>query len=132
MDFFYQYSYIIIAIFKKKAMEKYNHKKIEKKWQDKWEKDKVVKIDKDDLAKKFYMLDMFPYPSGEGLHMGHTESYAASDVYTRFKTMKGFNVLHPQGFDAFGLPAENYAVKTGIDPKTSTEKNISCNLVLQP
>ena len=106
-------------------MEKYNHKKIEAKWQKTWEENQVVKIDKDDTAKKFYMLDMFPYPSGEGLHMGHTESYTASDVYTRFKTMQGFNVLHPQGFDAFGLPAENYAIKTGTDPKTSTAQNIS-------
>jgi len=106
-------------------MGKYNHKKIEAKWQKIWEDGQVEKIDKDDTKKKFYMLDMFPYPSGEGLHMGHTESYSASDVFTRFKTMQGFNVLHPQGFDAFGLPAENYAIKTGIDPKTSTEKNIN-------
>ncbi len=111
-------------------MRKYNHKKIEEKWQKKWEDDHVVKIDKDDTKKKFYMLDMFPYPSGEGLHMGHTESYTASDVFTRFKTMQGFNVLHPQGFDAFGLPAENYAIKTGIDPKTSTAQNIS-NFIVQ-
>ncbi|MFH0846150.1 MAG: class I tRNA ligase family protein [Patescibacteria group bacterium] len=106
-------------------MKKYNHKKIEIKWQKIWAENQVVKIDKDDTKNKFYMLDMFPYPSGEGLHMGHTESYTASDVYTRFKTMQGFNVLHPQGFDAFGLPAENYAIKTGIDPKTSTAQNIS-------
>ncbi len=111
-------------------MEKYNHKKIEAKWQKTWEADNVVKIDKDNTKKKFYMLDMFPYPSGEGLHMGHTESYTASDVFTRFKTMQGFNVLHPQGFDAFGLPAENYAIKTGIDPKTSTAQNIS-NFIVQ-
>jgi len=111
-------------------MKKYNHKKIEKKWQERWEKDKVVKIDKSDIKKKFYMLDMFPYSSGDGLHMGHTESYTASDVFTRFKTMQGFNVLHPQGFDAFGLPAENYAIKTGIDPKTSTAQNIS-NFIVQ-
>ena len=106
-------------------MEKYNHKKIEAKWQKTWEENQVVKIDKDDTIKKFYMLDMFPYPSGVGIHMGHVKSYTASDVYTRFKVMKGFNVLHPQGFDAFGLPAENYAIKTGIDPKTSTAQNIS-------
>ncbi len=106
-------------------MEKYNHKKIESKWQKIWESEQVVKIDKDDTKNKFYMLDMFPYPSGEGLHMGHTESYTASDVFTRFKTMQGFNILHPQGFDAFGLPAENYAIKTGIDPKTSTTQNIN-------
>ncbi len=106
-------------------MKKYDHKKIEKKWQEKWEKDNIVKIDKDDTKKIFYMLDMFPYPSGDGLHMGHTESYTASDVYTRFKTMQGFNVLHPQGFDAFGLPAENFAIKTGIKPQVSTAQNIS-------
>ncbi|MEA2112474.1 MAG: leucine--tRNA ligase [Patescibacteria group bacterium] len=105
-------------------MEKYNHKKIEKKWQKIWEDNQVVNIDKDNTKKKFYMLDMFPYPSGDGLHMGHTESYTASDVFTRFKTMQGFNVLHPQGFDAFGLPAENYAIKTGIAPEISTAKNI--------
>lgn len=106
-------------------MEKYDHRKIKEKWQKIWEEQQVEKIDKDNTQNKFYMLDMFPYPSGDGLHMGHTESYTASDVYTRFKTMLGFNVLHPQGFDAFGLPAENYAIKTGIDPKTSTEKNIN-------
>jgi len=105
-------------------MEKYNHKQIEKKWQKIWEEQQVAKIDKNNTQNKFYMLDMFPYPSGDGLHMGHTESYTASDVYTRFKTMQGFNVLHPQGFDAFGLPAENYAIKTGIAPKISTEKNM--------
>ncbi|MCK4918387.1 MAG: leucine--tRNA ligase [Candidatus Pacebacteria bacterium] len=112
-------------------MKKYDHKKIEKKWQDQWKKDNVVKIDKDDQSKeKFYMLDMFPYPSGEGLHMGHTESYTASDVFYRFKKMQGFNVLHPQGFDSFGLPAENYAIKTGIHPAETTQKNIG-NYIVQ-
>ncbi|MBU1046609.1 class I tRNA ligase family protein [Patescibacteria group bacterium] len=107
-------------------MKKYDHKKIEKKWQAQWEKDGVVKIDKDDQSKeKFYMLDMFPYPSGDGLHMGHTESYTASDVFYRFKKMNGFNVLHPQGFDSFGLPAENYAIKTGIHPLETTQQNIA-------
>lgn len=124
--FYFQFLGMILVNF----MEKYNHKKIEAKWQKIWENDQVVKIDKDDTKNKFYMLDMFPYPSGEGLHMGHTESYTASDVFTRFKTMQGFNVLHPQGFDAFGLPAENYAIKTGIDPKTSTAQNIS-NFIVQ-
>jgi leucyl-tRNA synthetase len=104
----------------------YNPKEIEKKWQNKWEEEKSFKIDKDDTAKKkFYVLDMFPYPSGTGLHMGHTESYTASDVYYRFKKMQGFNVLHPQGFDSFGLPAENYAIKTGVSPVETTRKNIA-------
>ncbi|TSD01937.1 MAG: leucyl-tRNA synthetase [Parcubacteria group bacterium Athens0714_25] len=105
-------------------MEKYNPQEIEKKWQKIWEKNKASKIDKDNLKKKFYVLDMFPYPSGTGLHMGHTESYTASDVFYRFKKMQGFNVLHPQGFDSFGLPAENFAIKTGIHPSETTKKNM--------
>ncbi|EKE15881.1 MAG: hypothetical protein ACD_11C00090G0006 [uncultured bacterium] len=106
-------------------MTNYDPKKVEKKWQKVWEKTNAVKIDKDDkIKKKFYVLDMFPYPSGTGLHMGHTESYTASDVYYRFKKMQGYNVLHPQGFDSFGLPAENYAIKTGIKPAEITKKNI--------
>jgi len=103
----------------------YNPKEIEKKWQKNWEENNFCKIDKDDkTTEKFYILDMFPYPSGTGLHMGHTESYTASDVYYRFKKMQGYNVLHPQGFDAFGLPAENYAIKTGVKPAETTKKNI--------
>ena len=106
-------------------MTKYDHKKIEKKWQDYWDKNGAQKIDKDDKEKKkFYVLDMFPYPSGTGLHMGHTESYTASDVIYRFKKLRGFNVLHPQGFDSFGLPAENYAIKTGINPAKTTKENM--------
>jgi len=106
-------------------MEKYDHKKIEKKWQEKWQKNEAFKIDKDDKKKeKFYILDMFPYPSGDGLHMGHTESYTSTDIFYRFKKMQGYNVLHPQGFDSFGLPAENYAIKTGVKPKETTKKNI--------
>jgi leucyl-tRNA synthetase len=107
-------------------MKKYNYKKIEKKWQDIWQKTNASKIDKDDETKeKFYVLDMFPYPSGTGLHMGHTESYTASDVIYRFKKLQGFNVLHPQGFDSFGLPAENYAIKTGINPAQTTQENMA-------
>ncbi len=106
-------------------MIKYNPEKIEKKWQKKWEESEIFKIDKEDCSKKkFYVLDMFPYPSGEGLHMGHTESYTASDIFYRYKKMRGYNVLHPQGFDSFGLPAENYAIKTGIKPEITTKKNI--------
>lgn len=106
-------------------MKKYDHKKIEKKWQEIWLKAGAEKIDKDDKNKeKFYILDMFPYPSGTGLHMGHTESYTASDVIYRFKKLQGFNVLHPQGFDSFGLPAENYAIKTGINPAKTTKENM--------
>jgi leucyl-tRNA synthetase len=112
-------------------MKKYDHKSIEKKWQERWQENKAFKINKENNTKyfesekeKFYILDMFPYPSGDGLHMGHTESYASTDIFYRYKKMKGFNVLHPQGFDAFGLPAENYAIKTGVHPKKSTQKNI--------
>jgi len=98
---------------------------IEKKWQRFWEEQKVFKAkDCDESAKKYYVLDMFPYPSGQGIHVGHPEGYTASDIVARFKRMKGFNVLHPMGWDAFGLPAEQYAVKTGTDPKQTTQKNI--------
>ncbi len=112
-------------------MKSYDHKRIEKKWQEKWEEDGLAKIDKDDTGKeKFYVLDMFPYPSGDGLHMGHTESYTGTDIVYRYKRMKGYNVLHPQGFDSFGLPAENYAIKTGTHPKITTTQNIQ-NYIVQ-
>ncbi|MBU1119338.1 leucine--tRNA ligase [Patescibacteria group bacterium] len=102
----------------------YDHKSIEKKWQDKWDKEELYKTD--DLSKKpkYYCLDMFPYPSGAGLHVGHPEGYTATDIVSRYKRMNGFEVLHPMGWDAFGLPAENYAIKTGVPPEKSTRDNI--------
>lgn len=105
-------------------MRKYDHSKIETKWQNEWDSSDINHIDKDDTQKeKFYLLDMFPYPSGDGLHMGHTEAYTANDIFSRYKKARGFNVLHPTGFDSFGLPAENYAIKTGVHPKQTTKEN---------
>src|SRR3989338_6866258 len=98
--------------------KEYNHKKIEKKWQKEWAKKKIYKTEeKEGRNRKFYILDMFPYPSGEGLHVGHPKGYIATDIISRFHRMKGFNVLHPMGFDAFGLPAENYAIKNKVHPE---------------
>ena len=103
----------------------YNHKIIEEKWLKYWEENKTFKTDTSDFSKpKFYALDMFPYPSGHGLHVGHPEGYTASDVVCRMKRMQEFNVLHPMGFDSFGLPAEQYAIQTGNHPGKFTEKNI--------
>lgn len=103
----------------------YNYKEIEKKWQEFWEKNKTFKTDIRDFSKpKFYALDMFPYPSGVGLHAGHPEGYTATDIVSRMKRMQGFNVLHPMGYDSFGLPAEQYAVQTGNHPSKFTEENI--------
>ncbi|WP_277048642.1 leucine--tRNA ligase [Solobacterium moorei] len=103
----------------------FDHKKIETKWQQYWDKHQTFKTNGYDFSKpKYYALDMFPYPSGSGLHAGHPEGYTATDVICRMKRMQGFNVLHPMGFDAFGLPAEQYAIKTGNNPATFTEKNI--------
>ena len=103
----------------------YNFSKVEKKWQKYWEENKTFKTDINDFSKpKFYALDMFPYPSGVGLHAGHPEGYTATDVVCRMKRMQGYNVLHPMGYDSFGLPAEQYAIKTGNNPATFTEKNI--------
>ena len=103
----------------------YNFKEIEKKWQNYWEENKTFKTDAYDFSKpKYYALDMFPYPSGVGLHAGHPEGYTATDVVSRMKRMQGYNVLHPMGFDSFGLPAEQYAINTGNHPAGFTEKNI--------
>lgn len=109
-------------------MSNYNFAEIEKKWQDFWEKNESFKVTENtsfSKDKRAYVLDMFPYPSGAGLHVGHLEGYTATDIYSRFLRMRGFNVLHPMGFDAFGLPAENYAIKTGTHPKEITQKNIA-------
>ncbi|XOU95088.1 MAG: leucine--tRNA ligase [Candidatus Kerfeldbacteria bacterium] len=106
-------------------MKKYNHKAIEKKWQKYWEDNKIWQADDKGSGEKYYILDMFPYPSAEGLHVGHPEGYTASDIVTRYQRMNGKNVLHPMGFDSFGLPAENYAIKTGTHPVKTTAKNIN-------
>ena len=103
---------------------KYDHKKIESKWQKHWEKNKVFKSVPDKTKEKIYVLDMFPYPSGSGLHVGHPLGYTATDIYSRFKRLQGYNVLHPMGWDAFGLPAEQYAIKTGTHPSKTTKENI--------
>ena len=104
--------------------KRYNFKNIEKKWQEYWEKNKTYKTEINNKP-KYYVMDMFPYPSGSGLHVGHPLGYIASDIISRFKKLKGYNVLHPMGFDSFGLPAEQYAIKTGKHPKETTENNIS-------
>ncbi|MBD5223488.1 MAG: leucine--tRNA ligase [Bacteroidales bacterium] len=103
----------------------YNHQELERRWQDFWRANNVYKVSEDPTRKKFYVLDMFPYPSGAGLHVGHPLGYIASDIYARFKRQQGFNVLHPMGYDAYGLPAEQYAIQTGQHPEKTTTDNIA-------
>ncbi len=105
-------------------MSNYPFAEIEKKWQSFWEEKGIFKTVEDYTKPKFYVLDMFPYPSGAGLHIGHPEGYTATDIIARYKKMKGYNVLHPMGFDAFGLPTERYSMVTGIHPRIATERNI--------
>jgi leucyl-tRNA synthetase len=102
----------------------YNFREIEKKWQEYWNAHKVYQVTEDESKPKYYVLDMFPYPSGAGLHVGHPLGYIASDIYSRYKRLRGFNVLHPMGYDAYGLPAEQYAIQTGQHPYITTKKNI--------
>ena len=103
----------------------YNFTEIEKKWQSQWAKDGIYKVSNKSDKKPFYVLDMFPYPSGAGLHVGHPLGYIASDIYSRYKRLQGFNVLHPMGFDSYGLPAEQYAIQTGQHPEKTTMTNIA-------
>jgi len=104
--------------------QKYNPQMVEKKWQKIWDEKKTYKVEIDEQKPKYYILDMFPYPSGAGLHVGHVVGYTGTDVIARYKRQKGFNVLHPMGWDSFGLPAEQYAIRTGTHPQITTEKNI--------
>ncbi len=108
-----------------KDMSEYSHREIEKKWQDYWQSSGTFQVSNQSALPKYYVLDMFPYPSGAGLHVGHPLGYIASDIYSRYKRLKGFNVLHPMGFDSFGLPAEQYAIQTGQHPAITTEQNIT-------
>ena len=103
----------------------YNYKEIEQKWQEYWKNNKIYKTEIDHSRPKFYVLDMFPYPSGAGLHVGHPLGYIASDIYSRYKRLQGFNVLHPMGYDSYGLPAEQYAIQTGQHPEVTTVNNIN-------
>ena len=116
---------IAIGFFYKEEHMSYNHNVIEKKWQAYWKEHQTFRTTNDKNKKNFYVLDMFPYPSGKGLHVGHPEGYTATDIIARMKRMQGFNVLHPMGWDAFGLPAEQYAIKTGNNPRDFTQKNIN-------
>ena len=101
----------------------YNFNEIEKKWQAYWFENETYKVSEDANKEKYYVLDMFPYPSGAGLHVGHPLGYIASDIFARYKKSKGFNVLHPMGYDSFGLPTEQYAIQTGIHPAVATKEN---------
>lgn len=103
----------------------YNFSEIEQKWQQRWVEQHTYKVSEDANRKKFYVLNMFPYPSGAGLHVGHPLGYIASDIYARYKRLNGYNVLNPMGYDAYGLPAEQYAIQTGQHPAVTTEKNIA-------
>ena len=99
----------------------YQYNEIEKNWQKYWAENKTFAAEDNSVKPKFYVLDMFPYPSGAGLHVGHPLGYIASDVYARYKRLEGYNVLHPMGYDSFGLPAEQYAIQTGQHPATTTK-----------
>src|SRR5471030_3305678 len=103
----------------------YSFGEIEQKWQEYWAKNKPFKAEDNSGKPKYYVLDMFPYPSGAGLHVGHPLGYIASDILARYKRLKGFNVLHPMGYDSFGLPAEQYAIQTGQHPAITTAQNIA-------
>ena len=100
----------------------FNFFEIEKKWQRFWRENEIYKVSEDTTKEKYYVLDMFPYPSGAGLHVGHPLGYIASDIFARYKRLKGFNVLHPMGYDSFGLPTEQYAIQTGIHPEIATKE----------
>ncbi|HRH22345.1 MAG TPA: class I tRNA ligase family protein, partial [bacterium] len=104
---------------------KYNHQQLEKKWQKDWLESDLYRTDESSEKPKYYCLDMFPYPSGAGLHVGHPKGYIATDIISRYKTLNGFAVLHPMGWDAFGLPAENYALANKVHPRVATEANIA-------
>ena len=103
----------------------YNHREIEPRVRQYWKDINLYRVDIDKDRPKFYVLDMFPYPSGAGLHVGHPLGYISSDIFSRYKRLRGFNVLHPMGFDAYGLPAEQYAIQTGQHPEITTTKNIA-------
>src|SRR5436305_9331545 len=102
----------------------YDHQRIEPKWQKFWEERQVFRATLDPKKPKYYVLDMFPYPSAAGLHVGHPEGYTATDILARWRRMRGFNVFHPMGWDAFGLPAEQHAVATGVHPRINTRQNV--------
>ena len=117
--------FFLISLLYMSDAKKYNPSKIEQKWQKIWRESNLYKTEIDSKKDKFYILDMFPYPSGEGLHVGHPKGYIATDIYSRMKRMQGYEVLHPMGFDAFGLPAEQYAIKNKLNPKIATDKNVA-------